>query len=940
MDKQQLASTIWESANQMRSKIEASEYKDFILGFIFYKYLSDKELRFFKSQGLSQEDIEKIIDVEEDSDYFKDKDLSKSEVKKIVKDNKNYAEYVRKNLGYFISYDNLYSTWLSKGGDFEIADVREALSAFDRNIDSTYKKLFENIFKTLSSGLSKLGENAAKQTKAARSLLNLIKRIPMDGSQDYDVLGFVYEYLISMFAANAGKKAGEFYTPHEVSVLMSEIIAEELKHRDKIQIYDPTSGSGSLLINIGKAMNRYLDSENRIDYYAQELKENTFNLTRMNLVMRDIKPANINVRNADTLEDDWPLTENNRKDSVQKPLTVDAVVSNPPYSQKWVPKNKENDPRYKKYGLAPRGKADYAFLLHDLYHLKTDGIMTIVLPHGVLFRGNAEGEIRKNLIENNKIDTIIGLPANVFFGTGIPTIIMVLKHNKETNDILIIDASKGYEKAGKSNKLRDSDIRKITDTIRDRISIEKYSRVVSIDEIRENEYNLNIPRYVDSSDPVEKYDLYATMFGGIPKSEILELSDYWNVLKGLKEEIFTSNDGEYFSLDIEKLDETIKNHQSSTNYLEDYKEAFSGFKESLKEDLIDGILDVEIAEEREKIVKDIFNRLEDVNLVDRYKAYQVFANSWNVAEADLEMILDEGFEIINLVDPNMVVKKKKESDEEVPEVQEGWRGRILPFELVQENLLKEDVEGIKNIENRLAGISSEYGEILDSLDEDEKDADYVKEDHSAFVNSEVKKYMQEVYLDIETDEINILNRYLELSKKADKEQYIKDNNSINWNLMEKGASGNYNKTEINKRITQIQQTFEFEEDSLEKKLQKTLLLIEEESLLRTDLKKKKEELHKRTKKLIENLDEETSLDLLYKKWIEPLVVGLNDLGKDALSVLEYKIRSMHKKYAKTFVKIEEDLNETQEEIISMSNQLVGNEKDLEGIKELQKLLEV
>ena len=219
MDKQQLASTIWESANQMRSKIEASEYKDFILGFIFYKYLSDKELRFFKNQGLSQSDIEKITEADE-----------------------KYAEFVRKNLGYFIAYKDLYSTWLSKGGDFEIADVRDALSAFDRNIDSVYKKVFENIFKTLSSGLSKLGENAAKQTKSARSLLNLIKRIPMDGSQDYDVLGFVYEYLISMFAANAGKKAGEFYTPHEVSVLMSEIIAEELKDRDKIKIYDPTSG--------------------------------------------------------------------------------------------------------------------------------------------------------------------------------------------------------------------------------------------------------------------------------------------------------------------------------------------------------------------------------------------------------------------------------------------------------------------------------------------------------------------------------------------------------------------------------------------------------------------------------------------------------------------------------------------------------------------------
>lgn len=215
MNKQQLASTIWESANQMRSKIEASEYKDFILGFIFYKYLSEKEVRFFKSKSLSQEDITKINE-----------------------DDEEYAEYVRNNIGYFISYEHLFSTWVKKGGDFEIANVRDALSAFDRNIDSVYKKLFENIFKTLSGGLSKLGENAQKQTKAARSLINLIKRIPMDGSQDYDVLGFVYEYLISMFAANAGKKAGEFYTPHEVSVLMSEIIAEELKGREKIKIYE------------------------------------------------------------------------------------------------------------------------------------------------------------------------------------------------------------------------------------------------------------------------------------------------------------------------------------------------------------------------------------------------------------------------------------------------------------------------------------------------------------------------------------------------------------------------------------------------------------------------------------------------------------------------------------------------------------------------------
>lgn len=779
-------------------------------------------------------------------------------------------------MGYFISYENLYSTWLNKGSDFEISNVRDALSAFDRNIDKVYKKVFENIFRTLSSGLSKLGENAAKQTKAARSLLNLIKKIPMDGSQKYDVLGFVYEYLISMFAANAGKKAGEFYTPHEVSVLMSEIIADELKDRDKIQIYDPTSGSGSLLINIGKAMKRYLDSDNKIDYYAQELKENTFNLTRMNLVMRDIKPSNINVRNGDTLEDDWPFFEDDRKDSTYNLVKVDAVVSNPPYSQKWSPQNKENDPRYKAYGLAPRGKADYAFLLHDLYHLKHDGIMTIVLPHGVLFRGNTEGEIRKNLIEKDKIDTIIGLPANIFFGTGIPTIIILLKNNRKTNDVLFIDASKGFEKVGKSNKLRDCDIRKITDTIKNRVSIEKYSRVVSKDEIRKNEYNLNIPRYVDSSELTEKHDLYATMFGGIPKSELAELNDYWDELKGLKDEIFTTNDEEYFNLKSEDLSELIQNNKGTKEYIEKYRKVFEGLEETLNEDLIDGILDVEIYEEKEKIIKNIFDRLAKVKLVDKYKAYQIFTDNFNAIEIDLEMILDEGFEIINKVDPNMVLKKKKNSNGEVPEVQEGWKGRILPFELVQENKMQDEIGEIKEIENRLSEIGAEYTEILDSLDEYEKAADYVNEDGSAFIISEVKKYVKEAY----EDEIELTS-----------------------------------------------------------KLKNILSLNEEEKKLKSKLKNIKENLQIRTKDIIENLDEDETLNLLQKKWIEPLISKLDELGQEVLVTLEEKIRAMHKKYTNTLLEIEKDLHNTQKEFIEMTNKLTGSEKDLLGLKELQKLLE-
>jgi type I restriction-modification system, M subunit len=491
MNKQQLAAKIWESANEMRSKIEANEYKDYILGFMFYKFLSDKEEQFLSQEGYG-DDLS---------------DLSESDEETV--------KYIQEKIGYFISYDNLFSTWIKKGVDFDVSNVRDALSAFNRLIGKGHKHVFDGVFDTLQTGLSKLGESSASQTKAISRLLTLIKSIPMEGRRDYDVLGFIYEYLISMFAANAGKKAGEFYTPHEVSVLISEIVAHHLHDKDEIKIYDPTSGSGSLLINIGQSASKFIQGENKIQYYAQELKSNTYNLTRMNLIMRGILPSNIITRNGDTLEDDWPYFNENDPVNTYNPLYVDAVVSNPPYSQKWDSEHKEDDPRYFGFGLAPRTKADYAFLLHDLYHLKPDGIMAIVLPHGVLFRGGEERKIRMNLIEKNKIDAIIGLPSNIFFGTGIPTIIMVLKQHRDRDDILIVDASKGFVKVGKNNQLRASDIKKIVDIVNNRETIEGYSRLVSKEELRQQDYNLNIPRYVDSSEPQESWDIYASMYGGI-----------------------------------------------------------------------------------------------------------------------------------------------------------------------------------------------------------------------------------------------------------------------------------------------------------------------------------------------------------------------------------------------------------------------------------------
>ncbi|WP_270306239.1 type I restriction-modification system subunit M [Streptococcus infantarius] len=727
MNKQQLASKIWESANKMRSKIEANEYKDYILGFIFYKFLSEQEEK-----------------------YLKENDWTDEYLCELTEEDPEVVESIQKNLGYFISYNNLFSTWIKKGSDFSVQDVRDALSAFSRLIDSAHKDVFEGVFDTLQTGLSKLGEGSASQTKAISDLIYLIRDIPMDGKQDYDVLGFIYEYLISMFAANAGKKAGEFYTPHEVSLLMSEIVAEHLKDRESIKIYDPTSGSGSLLINIGKSASKYISNKDNIKYYAQELKQNTYNLTRMNLVMRGILPDNIVTRNGDTLEDDWPYFDDKDPIATYEPLYVDAVVSNPPYSQSWDPTDKETDPRYARFGLAPKGKADYAFLLHDLFHIKSDGIMTIVLPHGVLFRGGEEGEIRKNLIEQNHIDAIIGLPSNIFFGTGIPTIIMILKQKRENTDVLVVDASKGFIKSGKNNKLRASDIKRIVDVVINRENVANFSRVVSRDEIRNNNYNLNIPRYVDSSEKTESWDIFATMFGGIPKSELEDLSNFWNAFPNLKSDLFQEINASTYQLKVPDIKKAVFSHPEIQQFFETSRKVFSDIPQYMREELIDHINEVHVQREEEKLAQYIFKCLESMPLIDKYDAYEKLDTQWQYIQTDIEILQTEGFDAAKQVDPNLVIKKK--SGKEV-EVQEGWLGHVFPFELVQRELLADDVNSISGKENRLNEISAEIEELFEELPEEEKEKDFVNDAKDAFVNAKVKKAQKDETLDLAVRDI-------------------------------------------------------------------------------------------------------------------------------------------------------------------------------------------
>ena len=687
MNKQQLAAKIWESANRMRGKVDASEYKDFILGFIFYKYLSEKEEQFFLAEGMTAADMEQLT--EEDGET---------------------VGYAQRRLGYFIDYKNLFSTWVAAGNDFAISQVYEALSAFSRLVSPTYQKVFKDVFVTLQTGLSKLGD-ATSQTRSVRDLIHLVQTIPMHTRQDYDVLGYIYEDLISKFASSAGKKAGEFYTPHEVSELMSEIVADHLRNQDEIRIYDPTSGSGSLLITIGEAVKRRMGNEDGIIYYAQELNQSTFNLTRMNLVMRGIKPSNLFVRNGDTLEEDWPYFDDSDPSGTYDPLYVDAVVSNPPYSQRWEPEGKDADIRFA-YGIAPRSKADYAFLLHDLYHLKPSGIMCIVLPHGVLFRGGEEGNIRRNLIENDKIAAIIGLPANIFFGTGIPTIIMVLRQKRTESDVLIVDASKGFEKAGKSNRLRASDIRRIVDVVDARQTVEGFSRLVGKEEIRANDYNLNIPRYVDSSEPTETWDLYSTMFGGIPRAEIDALDTWWQALPGLRDALFAPGNGHAASLRVDNLSEAVACNEAVRSYIKRYQDAFSGLRRKLVGDLIGRWDAVDSLGEEESVASDIFQRVSDFSLVDKYEAYQVLDNAWEGISADLEMLQTEGFDAARRVDPLMVLKKKGGKD---VEVQDGWKGHVLPFGLVQEALLSDELSALRTVQDELIRVSGECDSLKEEL---------------------------------------------------------------------------------------------------------------------------------------------------------------------------------------------------------------------------------
>lgn len=486
--KKQLEQQLWNIANTLRGKMNADEFRDYILGFIFYKYLAEK-MEIFANEILKQDKIS-----------FRDIKLTDNK-------GKEYIEAIREEslekLGYFLKPDELFSEVAKRGNsdvegvnNFILEDLQKILTNIQLSTMGTESEEdFDNLFEDMDLNSTKLGKKPEDRNEIISKVLSHLDKIDFQlEDTELDVLGDAYEYLIGQFASGAGKKAGEFYTPQEVSTILAKIVTTG---KNKLKsAYDPTSGSGSLLLRIARQVKEVGN------FYGQEMNRTTYNLCRMNMILHGVHYKQFDIKQEDTLEHPQHLG-----------MTFEAIVANPPFSAQWSANPLfTTDDRFSQYGkLAPSSKADFAFVQHMIHHLAENGIMALVLPHGALFRGGAEQHIRRYLIENrNYLDAVIGLPANIFYGTSIPTCIMVFKKCKENpEDILFIDASQHFEKVKTQNVLREEHIDKIIDTYRNRTEEDKYSKKATLQFIADNDYNLNIPRYVDTFEAEDQIDIEA-----------------------------------------------------------------------------------------------------------------------------------------------------------------------------------------------------------------------------------------------------------------------------------------------------------------------------------------------------------------------------------------------------------------------------------------------
>ena len=582
----------------------------------------------------------------------------------------------------------------------------------------------------------------------------------------------------------------------------------------------------------------------------------------MNLFMQGVPVQNINMRNANTLEDDWPYFD---EQTAYSPLFVDAVVSNPPYSAPYNPEEHQTDERYKGYGLAPAGKADYAFLLHCLYHIKNDGVMAIVLPNGVLFRGDSEGEIRKNLILNHNIETIISFPQQIFFATPIPVIVMILSKNRHDDDILFVDASQSYKKDKKQNVLTESDVQKIFDTVIASKDVPNYAHVASMDEIEANGFNLNVPRYVSATTQEAPYDLFSVMTGKVSDEELTAFNLIWKQFPALREKLLYKVDRYNDFADVDVID-TVFADSNVQVFLDGFNCVSEDFRKYLVSCLINHNATPALYNE---IMEKLFEDYKNQPLIDIYSVFQAFSDNWAVVDSDLARLEIEGWDICSETEPNMVTKKDSKTKKTVEE-QKGWKGKVMPFDLVEAVFYADDFDEMSRLTAEADAKASEYADIWESMDNEAKSSVCMDDDERAF---DVKKF----------------------------------NTAIKSRNLDAEAVDN---------INAIQDA------------------ISSEKALRKRVKTLASNLEDKAKEKVESLSEEEICILLERKWITPVINSINGAGENVLTKFVTTFDGLKKKYSDPLSELSGKIEETNVKLKASLSELTGNDTDMAAIKML------
>lgn len=855
---EEIKSRLWDGATELRGSMDASRYKDYMLGLMFYKFLSDKTLETFRNTaGLGRISEAELVEA-----YTQNREELGEELDKMI----------QQVLGYFVAPEYLYQKWIKdiNTGDFEVQKVTDSLNNFEKTIAVTgdsddFKGLFSS--STLDLTDTALGSNLNERNKSIKALINLFADLDMVALQKSDVLGDAYEYLIGQFAMESGKKAGEFYTPRQVSEIMAQIAA---KNSNIQSIYDPTVGSGSLLLTVGKHLSKEVQKD--LSYYGQEKNTATYNLTRMNLLLHGVRPEKMTVRNGDTLSHDWPEDPSQANVGVQ----FDAVVMNPPYSLKdWNKAGlKVSDPRFEIAGtLPPDSKGDFAFLLHGLFHLGTNGTMAIVLPHGVLFRGGSEGDIRQRLLEKNQIDTIIGLPSGMFTNTGIPVIVMVLKKNRPVGEpVLVIDASRGFVKVGKQNVLQEKDIAKIVDTYSSRNEIEGYSHLATHEEIIANEWNMNIPRYVEADNDEIAQDVDAHLYGGIPKSNIDELFVLNKSVPEVIESSFEVLREGYLMLNksMEQLTEEVINAPQVLAKNDELRKIAESFVAKYWDILRQVNLDSDLTTLMSEMLFEIKTEVSSIEFVDSYSAYQIVAEIWKDSlTKDSELIAASDFYTIGRTrEPNMVTKG---SGKNKRQEQDGWIGMLVPNELIAKRLFASEQEEIEALKNKAQEIDSELSELVEAAKVEDS------EEYEALYESLKKNEDDEPQDAFEAKTI-----------KAELKRAEKGTSEFEW-------------------------------------LKRVEKLLADKSSTNKSIKEKEKQLKEAVESKIENLTNEEIDMLVFEKWFTGTEDALVGLVEKPLRAELSTITLLENRYAQTFNEIDAQVSELEKAFEALASELVVNQ---------------